>query len=193
MCFEIACREYLQKGKALKLIEFQGFSTGRSIGIRTRGLLDPNQARYQTSPYPVSQNIILDISSIVKCWTIFPGHFIPSVTRIIFWGDKMGYKIRYDSFGPKSCVRKYQKVKMKKMKLVFWVVLLLLLLIPAYKSEALKELLIPGDTAVTEQAAENLVANLKDGLAFKDAVEAVHRAPSTICCRSDRSPASSMA
>ena len=25
---------------------------GRSIGIRTRGLLDPNQARYQTSPYP---------------------------------------------------------------------------------------------------------------------------------------------
>ena len=27
---------------------------GRSIGIRTRGLLDPNQARYQTSPYPDS-------------------------------------------------------------------------------------------------------------------------------------------
>ena len=27
---------------------------GRSVGIRTRGLLDPNQARYQTSPHPVS-------------------------------------------------------------------------------------------------------------------------------------------
>ena len=25
---------------------------GRSVGIRTRGLLDPNQARYQTSPHP---------------------------------------------------------------------------------------------------------------------------------------------
>ena len=25
---------------------------GRSAGIRTRGLLDPNQARYQTSPHP---------------------------------------------------------------------------------------------------------------------------------------------
>ena len=82
----------------------------------------------------------------------------------------MGYKIRYDSFGPKSCVRKYQNVKKKTMKLVFLVVLSLLLLLPAYKSGVLKELLIPGDTAVTEQAAENLVANLKDGLAFKDAV-----------------------
>ena len=27
---------------------------GRSVGIRTRGLLDPNQARYQTSPHPVT-------------------------------------------------------------------------------------------------------------------------------------------
>ena len=29
-----------------------GFSFGRSAGIRTRGLLDPNQARYQASPHP---------------------------------------------------------------------------------------------------------------------------------------------
>ena len=35
---------------------------GRSIGIRTRGLLDPNQARYQTSPYPEIQYIITGIS-----------------------------------------------------------------------------------------------------------------------------------
>ena len=27
------------------------FLFGRSVGIRTRGLLDPNQARYQTSPH----------------------------------------------------------------------------------------------------------------------------------------------
>ena len=32
---------------------------GRSVGIRTRGLLDPNQARYQTSPHPESQIIIM--------------------------------------------------------------------------------------------------------------------------------------
>ncbi len=31
---------------------------GRSVGIRTRGLLDPNQARYQTSPHPDSHIII---------------------------------------------------------------------------------------------------------------------------------------
>ena len=39
---------------------------GRSIGIRTRGLLDPNQARYQASPYPDSQSIIADFGMFVK-------------------------------------------------------------------------------------------------------------------------------
>ena len=39
---------------------------GRSIGIRTRGLLDPNQARYQTSPYPEIQYIITIILRYVN-------------------------------------------------------------------------------------------------------------------------------
>ena len=39
---------------------------GRSIGIRTRGLLDPNQARYQTSPYPEIQYIITVIFRYVN-------------------------------------------------------------------------------------------------------------------------------
>ena len=39
---------------------------GRSIGIRTRGLLDPNQARYQTSPYPDNLNIIMKKHLFVK-------------------------------------------------------------------------------------------------------------------------------
>ena len=43
------------------------FYFGRSRGIRTPGLLDPNQARYQTSPYPDDQNIIM------KEWTIVKG------------------------------------------------------------------------------------------------------------------------
>ena len=61
------------KRKSLKLSKFQGFSTGRSIGIRTRGLLDPNQARYQTSPYPEIQYIITAFSSYVnqKYWTFY--------------------------------------------------------------------------------------------------------------------------
>ena len=42
------------------------FLFGRSTGIRTRGLLDPNQARYQTSPCPDSQVIIMIFPWIVK-------------------------------------------------------------------------------------------------------------------------------
>ena len=43
-------------------IDFKGVrikKSGRSVGIRTRGLLDPNQARYQTSPHPDSRYIIM--------------------------------------------------------------------------------------------------------------------------------------
>ena len=44
---------------------------GRSVGIRTRGLLDPNQARYQTSPHPDKLNhykeIIIDCQ-VLPCW-----------------------------------------------------------------------------------------------------------------------------
>ena len=39
---------------------------GRSGGIRTRGLLDPNQARYQASPHPEDQAIITGKTVIVN-------------------------------------------------------------------------------------------------------------------------------
>ena len=42
----------LYNEKSLETIKNQGFLYGRSDGIRTHGLLVPNQARYQTSPHP---------------------------------------------------------------------------------------------------------------------------------------------
>ena len=48
----------LKKRKPQKWFPF----FGRSVGIRTRGLLDPNQARYQTSPHPVSETHYMKIS-----------------------------------------------------------------------------------------------------------------------------------
>ena len=39
---------------------------GRSGGIRTRGLMDPNHARYQTSPHPDSADIIMNYRRFVK-------------------------------------------------------------------------------------------------------------------------------
>ena len=56
--------QYPNKKSGTRRCGFQIF--GRSIGIRTRGLLDPNQARYQTSPYPDCQNIILIFCCFVK-------------------------------------------------------------------------------------------------------------------------------
>ncbi len=45
--------------------------TGRSVGIRTRGLLVPNQARYQTSPHPeTTLNIIHEYISKINCFLI---------------------------------------------------------------------------------------------------------------------------
>ena len=56
-----------EKENAEILYRFQRFSLfGRSGGIRTRGLLDPNQARYQASPHPDSLCIIPEIPDSVK-------------------------------------------------------------------------------------------------------------------------------
>ena len=82
---------------------------GRSVGIRTRGLLDPNQARYQTSPHPDIFDIIMKLLLVVK----------PKIVReFVIYMDPahkmsrevmtMGYHIRYydsilrDTFKPKG-------------------------------------------------------------------------------------------
>ena len=41
---------------------------GRSEAIRTPGLLDPNQARYQLRYTPIDQYIIMRNYEIVKSW-----------------------------------------------------------------------------------------------------------------------------
>ena len=46
------------------------FCFGRSVGIRTRGLLDPNQARYQTSPHPVKPSYYNEICFL--CQALLP-------------------------------------------------------------------------------------------------------------------------
>src|SRR5699024_7668568 len=44
---QVGFRQKKNRQVYAKLVDF-----GRSVGIRTPGLLDPNQARYQTSPHP---------------------------------------------------------------------------------------------------------------------------------------------
>ena len=49
---------------------------GPSVEIRTRGLLNPIQARYQTSPHPDSLIIILTNPSFVKYISSIYFHFL---------------------------------------------------------------------------------------------------------------------
>ena len=61
--------ESILYGKRQELRTIPAF--GRSGGIRTRGLLDPNQARYQASPHPVSFAIVSKKEAPVKGAVLF--------------------------------------------------------------------------------------------------------------------------
>lgn len=84
----------------------------------------------------------------------------------------MGYKIRYDAFMPKAGTYKCNQRKKRIIKWIITGILVLGLLVPAYRKGFLKELLIPGDSVVTQQAIENMVANIKDGATIQDAIVA---------------------
>lgn len=84
----------------------------------------------------------------------------------------MGYKIRYDAFMPKAGASKHCQHKKRIVKFIIIGALLFAFFVPAYRNGFLKELLIPGNSAVTEQALENLVLNMKDGATIQDAIVA---------------------
>ena len=80
----------------------------------------------------------------------------------------MGYKIQYSTYSDK----KFPVGRRRKRKyyIIIAGVLILAILIPVYKSGLLKDLLVPGDAAVTEAAVEMLADELKEGVPLKDAV-----------------------
>ena len=84
----------------------------------------------------------------------------------------MGYKIRYDAFMPKAGIYKYNQRKKRIVKFIITGIFVFGLLVPAYRNGFLKELLIPGNSAVTQQAIENMVVNIKEGTTIQDAIVA---------------------
>ena len=88
----------------------------------------------------------------------------------------MGYKIQY-SIGS---IKKYEKVSgktrnWKTMMVVTLVILLIIGLFPLYRSGVLKELLVPGEAAITQATAEELAENLKAGIPVKEAAAIFYR------------------
>ena len=70
---------------------------GRSVGIRTRGLLDPNQARYQASPHPETSSIIPGclrfVNMLCRILPIFP-FFLSRSSGAECSGHRSGFPIR---------------------------------------------------------------------------------------------------
>ncbi len=66
----------------------RSFLFGRSEGIRTPGLMDPNHARYQTSPHPDNHDIIMKNRAIVKSNPVYFGNIriMTPIRRIVFPG-----------------------------------------------------------------------------------------------------------
>ena len=83
----------------------------------------------------------------------------------------MGYKIQYDSNSLKKYPKVYNKtVNRKRIWITALIILLIIGIVPLYRSGLLKELLIPGDVAITEAAAEMLAENLKGGMPVEEAI-----------------------
>lgn len=86
----------------------------------------------------------------------------------------MGYRIEYDAGSSAFEIRQEKPTRLGWLGLLAVAVVTALLLWPAGAEKA-RELLIPGDDAVTVQALEGMAEDLKAGASFSDAVSAFCR------------------
>ena len=69
------------------------FLFGRSVGIRTRGLMDPNHARYQTSPHPDELYLLYRSLSFLSSISFFL--FLPQkICAFLLTKNRVGYNIK---------------------------------------------------------------------------------------------------
>ena len=164
------------------------FSFGRSEGIRTPGLMDPNHARYQTSPHPDNLSIIMNKTCYVKSASLkylsitFDNHvrrpgsdtycasYLSESFHKLHGGGSMSYQINY---GLTSRPIK-NSAKNKPWGLTWIVLLVFLLLVNSCWPRGhavLRDLLWPGEPEKTQQALETFVTQLRYGEPVTDAIE----------------------
>ena len=142
------------------------FFFGRSSGIRTRGLLDPNQARYQTSPCPDSQNIIKEKTGCVKWYGVF---FLFRRNTLIQEVMYVDYHVIYGS--ESLCKRRWSSLRRFFFTTGFFICFLWL--VCGFWPDGqllLKQLLIPGDPEITLDAAEVFAQEIGSGFSLGDAI-----------------------
>ena len=146
---------------------------GRSVGIRTRGLLDPNQARYQTSPHPDRPNYYNEIFPLcqVEHGNFCTEHFCQSETIEFYEVMALGYRVVYSG---KEAVSRGEKSTVRLRTMIACMLLLFSLTVRFIwpdGTEQLRKYLLPGVQTVTEQAFLQLCEDLRGGETTMDAVE----------------------
>lgn len=102
-------------------------------------------------------------------WT--DSYVVPFARNIVEGGVGMGYRIDYSSgMATQSVVRVCRWRKHRIVFLVITVLCLWTLLWPRARS-AIREMIVPGDDKVTEQAIQGLVEDLQEGDSVAHALE----------------------
>ena len=84
----------------------------------------------------------------------------------------MSYSVYYSPQTKKKFPEKTRgHVKWRQVVAVMILICLVIGIVPLYKSGVLRELLIPGEPAITVAALETLTENLQEGMPFQLAVE----------------------
>ena len=145
---------------------------GRSIGIRSRGLLDPNQARYQTSPYPVRPNHYNDLLILCQAEPRHPRIFTHVLHRLER-GDGLGYTIQYTPEGHTRTEIRRKSPPLRSIAALFLLILAITvrILFPA-ATEGISQHLLPVAPSRTETAFSSMVERLCLGEPIVDAVTA---------------------
>ena len=129
--------------------------------------MDPNHARYQTSPHPDSQNIIMDKMQCVKCCQgLFP--ILPEY--VAYRGDEMGYRVVYHN----EKLERAREYSGRRLYLTVFFLCCFYWMVSFFwpeGKELLKILLIPGNPEATMEAAEVFAEELACGSPLKDAAK----------------------
>ena len=137
--------------------------------------MDPNQARYQTSPHPDSFRIIKELLQIVKGYgerkvcTLFAYGFI--VLESV-GGGQMGYRISYENGAERKNIHKWgNRVSRKHVGSIITILFVIAALLCLQNTE-IRHIVLPGDGETTEEAIKTFIHSVQNGTELGDAITA---------------------
>ena len=84
----------------------------------------------------------------------------------------MGYRISYEKGAEKTYIRKREKRVSRSHVVPIVMTLFVIAALLCIKNTEIRQMLLPGDGAVTEEAINNLIHSVQNGSALGDAITA---------------------